>query len=68
MLREWFENDTHAGVAKAAYLINQILDTGLEPFRGPDPLPPIRFEEIELVCWLALSPEDGGPQRKAAVP
>jgi hypothetical protein len=39
------------------YLIDQILETGLEPFRGPEPLPPIRFEEIELVCWLALSPE-----------
>jgi len=57
MLRDWFEDDTRAGTAKAAYLINQLLETGLEPFRGPEPLPPIRFDEIELVCWLALSPE-----------
>ena len=67
MLREWFEDDTRAGTAKASYLIDQILETGLEPFRGPEPLPPIRFDEIELVCWLALSPElqpvtsDAGP-------
>ena len=55
ILRDWFEDETRAGVAKAAYLIGQILDTGLEPFRGPEPLPPIRFDEIELVCWLAIS-------------
>jgi Helicase conserved C-terminal domain/SNF2-related domain/PLD-like domain len=59
MLREWFDDTTRAGAAKAAYLIDQILETGLEPFRGPEPLPPIRFDEIELVCWLALSPEIG---------
>jgi hypothetical protein len=46
MLQEWFEDGTRAGTAKAAYLIDQILETGLEPFRGPDPLPPIRFDEI----------------------
>lgn len=56
MLREWFENEVHAGAAKARDLIDRILDTGLEPFRGPEPLPPIRSDTIELVCWLALSP------------
>jgi hypothetical protein len=56
MLREWFEGSTRTGMPKAAHLIDQILETGLEPFRGPEPLPPIRFDEIELVCWLALSP------------
>jgi Helicase conserved C-terminal domain len=56
MLRDWFEDDARIGSAKAGYLIDQILETGLEPFRGPEPLPPIRLEEIELVCWLALSP------------
>jgi hypothetical protein len=56
MLREWFD-DARAGAAKAASLIDRILETGLEPFRGPEPLPPIRFDEIKLLCWLALSPE-----------
>jgi Helicase conserved C-terminal domain len=37
MLREWFEDDTRAGTAKAGYLIDQILETGLEPFRGRTP-------------------------------
>ena len=40
MLRAWFEDDARGGAARSAYLIDQILDTGLEPFRGPEPLPP----------------------------
>jgi len=49
--------DARAGVAKALYLIDCILETGLEPFREPPTLPPIRLDEIELLCWLAISPE-----------
>ena len=56
MLREWFEDETRAGTEKAAYLIDNILETGLEPFREPPTLAPIRIEEIELVCWMAISP------------
>ena len=39
-------------------LIERVLETGPEPSRGPEPLPPIRLDEIELVCWLAISPID----------
>ena len=56
MLREWFEDETRTGAAKAAYLIDKILESGLEPFREPPTLAPIRMDEIELVCWMALSP------------
>jgi hypothetical protein len=56
MLREWFQDETRAGVEKGEYLIGRILETGLEPFRQPPVLPPIRLDEIELVCWLAVSP------------
>jgi hypothetical protein len=59
MLRDWFEDETRSGTAKAAGLIDRILETGLEPFREPPTLPPIRLEEIELICWLAISPESG---------
>ena len=43
MLREWFDDETRAGTAKAAYLIDNILETGLEPFREPPTLAPIRL-------------------------
>lgn len=57
MLREWFDDESRADAAKSEYLIGQILQTGLEPFREPPTLPPIRIDEIELICWLAISPE-----------
>jgi hypothetical protein len=56
MLREWYDDDARAGIAKAAYLIDNVLETGLEPFREPPTLAPIRLDEIELVCWMAISP------------
>jgi hypothetical protein len=56
MLRDWYEDEARAGIAKAAYLIDNILETGLEPFREPPTLAPIRPDEIELVCWMAISP------------
>jgi superfamily II DNA or RNA helicase len=56
MLRDWYDDETRAGTAKAAYLIDNILETGLEPFREPPTLAPIRLDEIELVCWMAISP------------
>lgn len=59
LLRDWFEDETRSGIAKAADLVERILDTGLEAFREPPTLPPIRLEEIELICWLAVTPEPG---------
>ncbi|MBZ0148203.1 MAG: hypothetical protein K8F62_11780, partial [Pseudorhodoplanes sp.] len=56
MLREWFEDDARSGVSKSTYLIDKVLETGLEPFREPPTLAPIRMDEIELVCWMAISP------------
>jgi Helicase conserved C-terminal domain len=58
MLREWYDDETRVGAAKSAYLIDKILETGLEPFREPPTLAPIRIDEIELVCWMAISPSE----------
>jgi hypothetical protein len=57
MLRDWFKDEERGGATKAGYLIDKILETGLEPFREPPTLAPIRRDEIELVCWMALSPQ-----------
>ena len=54
MLRGWFEPSEHKGAALARFLINQILDTGLEPTTPPPPLPPIEKEDIELLCWMGI--------------
>ena len=57
MLRDWFESPEQEGAAKSRYLIEQILDTGLEPIEPPPLLPPITPEEIELLCWIGIEVE-----------
>ena len=56
MLRDWFNDTASTGVEKARKLTAAILDTGLEPFVQPPLLPPIEPEDIQLVCWMGLSP------------
>jgi hypothetical protein len=58
MLREWHADESRTGAAKSSYLIEKILETGLEPFQEPQTLPLISGDEIELVCWMAISPAD----------
>ena len=57
MLRGWFESDEHQGAALSSYLIEQILETGLEPTESLSPLPPINQDEIELLCWMGVEIE-----------
>lgn len=64
MLRDWFNDEKHAGVAKSRHIINGVLGTGLEPVNPPEPLPPIPKEEIELICWLGLEPEESADTDK----
>ena len=35
-------------------IIEQVLDTGLEPVQPAPPLPPIRRDDIELLCWIGI--------------
>ena len=58
MLREWFDSEEHEGAALSHFLIEQILDTGLEPVEPPPLLPPITPEDIELLCWMGIEAED----------
>ncbi len=57
MLRGWFNSDENAGVSLAGYLIDRIIETGLEPTSPPAPLPPIQTEDIDLLCWIGIEPE-----------
>ena len=58
MLRDWFAPEVHKGTALSHFLIDQILDTGLEPVQPPPLLPPITPDDIELLCWMGIEPED----------
>lgn len=41
-------------VAVSAALAAKIRDLGLQPFRAPEPLPPIQEHEVHLVCWMGV--------------
>ena len=55
MLRDWFRSDENGGVSLAGYLIERILETGLEP-TSPQ-LSPIQPEDIELRCCIGIEQE-----------
>lgn len=40
--------------AASAALAAKIRELGLQPFRAPEPLPPIGEDEIHLVCWMGV--------------
>jgi hypothetical protein len=56
LLRSWFEDESLVAAEKARDLIAKILETGLEPYRQPPVMPPIHLDDIELICWMAISP------------
>jgi hypothetical protein len=57
-LRAVFEAEYPGRDARARALVEEVERLGLEPFQAPDPLPPIRSEEIQLVCWLAIEKDN----------
>ena len=58
LLREWFDAGEREGGALSRFLIDRVLETGLEPVVPPQPLPPISHEDIELLCWMGIEPSD----------
>ena len=58
MLREWFETDQQHRTSLVNFLVDQILETGLEATEPPPLLPPIDFEDVELYCWMGIECDD----------
>ncbi len=56
-LRERFRDREGTNAERSARLVAWVLGTGLERYEAPRPLPPIRREDVRLVCWLAMTPE-----------
>ena len=57
-LRIWFSTNEYSGEELARFLIENILNSGLESSNPIAPLPPIVKDEIELFCWLAIEAKD----------
>ncbi len=39
---------------RSRLLVEEVERIGAEPFKAPEPLPPIERDEIQLICWMAL--------------
>jgi hypothetical protein len=52
VIREAMEGLT--GQAASASIADKVKLLGLQPYRAPDPLPPIEEDEVSLICWLAV--------------
>ena len=57
-LRVIWKREFETDAEKARYLVEEVERIGTEPFLAPDPLPPIEPEEIHLITWMAIEPED----------
>ena len=65
-MREIVRDDGIDDEEKARKIVEKADDLGLQPYEAPEPLPPIREEEVKLICWIAIAPEqtdedEGGP-------
>ena len=61
LLRDWFDAGQHEGVALSRFVVDQVLETGLEPVMPPQPLPPILPEDVELLCWMGIEQHGDSP-------
>lgn len=51
-------NESRASnIEKSKKLLALITALGLQPYKAPEPLPPIQPEDIRAICWMALSAE-----------
>ncbi len=55
-LKEWFNSDDNK--SKSSFIIKKVLASCLEPFKTQMPLPPINKEDIELIVWMGIVPEN----------
>jgi len=56
-LREVFTPDTAGGEATTREIAERVKTLGLQPWKAPEPLPPIDEEEVVLVVWMAVEGE-----------
>ncbi|MFC6938930.1 helicase-related protein [Salinirubellus sp. GCM10025818] len=56
--REIYEDGGLEPIEKSNQFVEKVDELGLEPFENPDPKPRIRKEDIQLICWMVVSPEE----------
>jgi len=56
--REIYNDDSLAPVEKSRRFIDKVEELGLEPFEAPGAKPQIQPDEVKLICWITVTPED----------
>lgn len=65
-LREVFTPETAKGEKTTWAIADRVKLLGLQPWKAPEPLPPIDEEEVQLVVWMAV--EAGTPAAGVGAP
>jgi hypothetical protein len=45
-------------IEQATAIAATVEELGLQPSPPPEPLPPITDDDVHLVCWLAIAPQE----------
>jgi len=53
-LRLAWEREFATAAERARHLVEEVERIGAEPYRAPEPLPPIEQHEIRLIAWMAI--------------
>jgi hypothetical protein len=61
-LRSVWEGSYRSHADRSRALVDEIVRIGAEPFRAPEPLPPIESEEIHLIAWMAVEAASASPE------
>jgi Helicase conserved C-terminal domain/PLD-like domain/SNF2-related domain len=56
-LRKVFTVENARGDSTTRQIAAWVKEQGLQPFRAPEPLPPIDEDEVQLMVWMAVSQE-----------
>ncbi len=60
-LREVFTPETAEGERTTKAIAERVKLLGLQPWKAPEPLPPIDEDEVQLVVWMAVEQEGEPP-------
>lgn len=58
-LRKIFRPDDQEGEQTSREIARFVKERGFQPWRAPEPLPPIELEDVTLVVWMAVMAQQG---------
>jgi len=53
-MRQVYEGEYSNALERTKQLVAEVKRLGIEPFKAPDPLPPIHPDDVHLIAWMAI--------------